>query len=237
MEKKNNSLVIILMGVIIVILAVLCVLFATDTINLKSNKSNNSTNSNIIDDSNLINNSETENNDNSSENNNGEGEVVESNSNKFDINNIETELTDIEKSEIDRIDVFDFGEGVNYTARDYHAYLYLNGDVLLSNVVHGTGETSQNYLEIHNVKEMIKFEIAGVSSIQMIYFLTNDGYVYSYTVGDSINNNFKPQKVENIKNATKLFIHHKFKKNAGGSWSICALIDNKKVEVLNSESV
>ena len=32
MEKKNNGIVIILMGVIIVILAVLCILFATNTI-------------------------------------------------------------------------------------------------------------------------------------------------------------------------------------------------------------
>lgn len=55
MEKKNNSLVIILMGVIIVILAVLCILFATGTINLKNNdininnsiKGDNNSNQNI----------------------------------------------------------------------------------------------------------------------------------------------------------------------------------------------
>ena len=35
MEKKNNGIVIILMGVIIVILAVLCILFATNTITFK----------------------------------------------------------------------------------------------------------------------------------------------------------------------------------------------------------
>lgn len=46
MEKKNNNLVIILMGVIIVILAVLCILFATDTItlNTKDNEVSNSNN-------------------------------------------------------------------------------------------------------------------------------------------------------------------------------------------------
>lgn len=52
MEKKNNSLVIILMGVIIVILAVLCVLFATGTIALKSNESNNEVNNQEIEEQN-----------------------------------------------------------------------------------------------------------------------------------------------------------------------------------------
>lgn len=41
MKKKNNSLIIILMGIIIVILAVLCVLFATGTIDLNSKESSN----------------------------------------------------------------------------------------------------------------------------------------------------------------------------------------------------
>ena len=39
MEKKNNKIIIILMGVIIGVLLVLCVLFATDTITF--NKKNN----------------------------------------------------------------------------------------------------------------------------------------------------------------------------------------------------
>lgn len=38
MEKKNNGIVIILMGVIIVILAVLCILFATNTITFNHNE-------------------------------------------------------------------------------------------------------------------------------------------------------------------------------------------------------
>ena len=59
MEKKNNSLVIILMGVIIVILAVLCVLFATDTISFKSDSVNNNNQSN----GDYIENSNNENND------------------------------------------------------------------------------------------------------------------------------------------------------------------------------
>lgn len=45
MERKNNNLVLILMGVIIVILVVLCVLFATGTFSLKDNNSNNKVNS------------------------------------------------------------------------------------------------------------------------------------------------------------------------------------------------
>lgn len=48
MEKKNNSLVIILMGVIIVILAVLCILFATDTISFNINKSNSNEGNNQV---------------------------------------------------------------------------------------------------------------------------------------------------------------------------------------------
>ena len=48
MEKKNNSLVIILMGVIIIILSVLCVLFATETIKLKSNESSSNNENNKI---------------------------------------------------------------------------------------------------------------------------------------------------------------------------------------------
>lgn len=39
--KKNNNIIILLMGIIIVILAVLCVLFATDTIQFKSDKITN----------------------------------------------------------------------------------------------------------------------------------------------------------------------------------------------------
>lgn len=42
MEKKNNKGIIILMGVIIIILAVLCVLFVTDTIKFNSKVINNS---------------------------------------------------------------------------------------------------------------------------------------------------------------------------------------------------
>lgn len=56
MEKKNNSLVIILMGVIIVILAVLCVLFATGKINLKSNEPSNETNNQEVENQNITNN-------------------------------------------------------------------------------------------------------------------------------------------------------------------------------------
>ena len=41
MEKKNNKIVIILMGVIIIILAVLCVLFATNTITFNHQKIKN----------------------------------------------------------------------------------------------------------------------------------------------------------------------------------------------------
>ena len=42
MEKKSNKGIIILMSIIIVILAVLCVLFATDTIKFNSKVINNS---------------------------------------------------------------------------------------------------------------------------------------------------------------------------------------------------
>ena len=42
MEKKNNKVIIILMGVIIIILAVLCVLFAIGTITFNNKVTNNS---------------------------------------------------------------------------------------------------------------------------------------------------------------------------------------------------
>lgn len=47
MEKKNNNLVIILMGIIIVILAVLCVLFATNTITFNNGKNEIHSDSNL----------------------------------------------------------------------------------------------------------------------------------------------------------------------------------------------
>lgn len=65
-NQKNNKIVIILLVVIIVILSVLCILFATGTINYNSNKENdNDVNKNINDNNNILDdNSDLDNNEN-----------------------------------------------------------------------------------------------------------------------------------------------------------------------------
>ena len=213
--EKNNRMVIILMGIIIVILVVACVLFATGKITFTS-KTIDAENSSL----------------NALDNKKVDGTEYGDDSIKLD--DIETDLENLGSATVNSINIISGSDDLS----DFIVTLKLNGEVSVLTVSNKDGNNITNNLELKNIKEMIKFPVAGLSTEQMVYFLTFTGDVYSYVVGESINNNFTPQKVENVSKVKKLFVYHypAAKKNAGGSWAMFALDSDDKLVKLNSDS-
>ena len=231
-NQKNNKGVIVLLVVIIVILSVLCILFATRTIDFKSkDASDNEIKENIND------NNAGSNDDNSNVINNTKDEIIKKHF--YDVNDLSVKalpeyqvFADISKNS----NVF---ETVDYGfEKDYRADLDISGNV--SVLKYGKSENEKNIsgkLNVTGVIDIIQFNLPSMESNQLLYLLTDDGNVYYYRIGDVENNNFNVTKVENVSNVKKLFISSFSKVNAGGSWALFAITDNDDCIMIIGESV
>ena len=112
-----------------------------------------------------------------------------------------------------------------------------NGKVKI-NTTNENEKTITNYLlNINNAKDIILFSIPDTPNIQLVYISLNNGDVYYYKVGDTINNKYTATKSNNVSNIKKIFIKRTTKENAGGNWELIAeTIDNKYIS-LNKESI
>ena len=231
-NQKNNKGVIVLLVVIIVILSVLCILFATRTIDFKSkDASDNEIKENIND------NNAGSNDDNSNVINNTKDEIIKKYF--YDVNDLSVKalpeyqiFADISKNS-NVVETVDFG-----FEKDYRADLDISGNV---NVLkYGKSENEKNIsgkLNVTGVIDIIQFNLPSMESNQLLYLLTDDGNVYYYRIGDVENNNFNVTKVENVSNVKKLFISSFSKVNAGGSWALFAITDNDDCIMIIGESV
>lgn len=221
-----------LLVVIIVILSVLCILFATRTIDFKSkDASDNEIKENIND------NNAGFNDDNSNVINNTKDEIIKKYF--YDVNDLSVKalpeyqiFDDISKNS-NVVETVDFG-----FEKDYRADLDISGNV--SVLKYGKSENEKNIsgkLNVTGVIDIIQFNLPSMESNQLLYLLTDDGNVYYYKIGDVENNNFNVTKVENVSNVKKLFISSFSKVNAGGSWALFAITDNDDCIMIIGESV
>lgn len=231
-NQKNNKGVIVLLVVIIVILSVLCILFATRTIDFKSkDASDNEIKENIND------NNAGSNDDNSNVINNTKDEIIKKYF--YDVNDLSVKalpeyqiFADISKNS-NVVETVDYG-----FEKDYRADLDISGNV--SVLKYGKSENEKNIsgkLNVTGVIDIIQFNLPSMESNQLLYLLTDDGNVYYYRIGDVENNNFNVTKVENVSNVKKLFISSFSKVNAGGSWALFAITDNDDCIMIIGESV
>ena len=193
MEKKNNSLVIILMGIIIIILAVLCVLFATDTINLKSNESSNEANNQEVESQNDINNQSVENQNNNNQDTNIQNSDVDKEEVIYTVDNVNFEYkTDMEAE----------FNGVMDTEKYFNHKISINsnGNIIVTNK--NTNET-YNIKTIKNIKNILLMNYGTEYSATKYILLSNDGEVY-YSKNISEISSFEEfetmfSKIENLK--------------------------------------
>lgn len=229
MEKKNNSLVIVLMGVIIVIiviLAVLCVLFTTGKISFNTNEIENNETANT-----------EKNEENNSNENNDNTQDKEKNNEKlfYDVNELKLKIDDNYKVFEDITKNRNEIEEIRIGNGDYYASLYLNGDVNVRAYINDKWNSS--LLNIHRIVDIIEFSIPAENNEQLMYLLDENGNVYSYKFGNINNNNYDVTKIESVSNVKKLFISRYSKINAGGSWALFAITENNECVMLNAESV
>jgi len=217
--KKNNIKFFVFI-IIIVILSVLCVLFATDIIKLSNNYKDediNEVDNNVID--------ETD--------NKMEDSLI-------DIDNLKTNISDLSQAYVKEIKINDTTNELGYEARDFYVKLKLDGKVSLSTMFHGDNysKNSEKDLNINNVIDIVEFSVADVARKQMVYFLTSSGDVYYYTVGDSINGDYEVKKVNEVSKVKKIFLYnYPAQPNTGGTWAIFAINENNECIELNNESV
>lgn len=239
MEKeKNNKGVIALLVVMIVVLGVLCVLFATDTINLSKNTKTNDT----------INNDGTNNN-TVEENKNSENVIENTDNNTNNNTNQETTIkyfynvNELKVKALPESQVFaDISKNTNVVEkvdfRDYAAVLDLSGNVTVqkySKSENDKGNTGK--LNVSNVIDIVQFNIPSMDADQLLYLLTDSGNVYYYRIGDIEKNSFNATKVESVSNVKKIFISYYSKANAGSSWALFAITSNNDCIMLKGESV
>lgn len=226
MDNKGKDRIIILMGALIVILVVLCVLFVTNVIQFKTGN-NESVCENIID--------ETEKNETGDEiltNQNDNIEVADKSF--YDIN-------DLTVKALDEYRIFsDISSYSNYIEEivinnNYQAKLKLNGDVEIVSYTNGT--YYKDILDVHQVIDIVHFDIAGPEAEQLLYVLTLDGDVYYYRIGNSDNRTYNATKVEQVSKVKQLFVSHYFKENAGSSWALFAITENRECIMLMGSSV
>ena len=210
-NDKSKNIIIGLLIVIIIILGTLIVLFATNTISFNSNINNIE---------------ENENNTNASDN-------IETNIN--DNYKLEYNGKDVSNSEVEQIH-FSKANSIE-TDYDFNIVMTLSGKVEVF-TIDENGNKFNDYLNnISNVIDIIHFSIPGSPNDQLVYMLLDNGDVYYYKVGDSINKKYTAKKVENISKVKKLFIYNESKVNAGGNWELIAITEENKFISLNQQSV
>ena len=217
MEKnRKNRGVVTLLLMIIIILTVLCVLFATDTINLGSN---------VKEDSNTNLNTNTSNNQGLTDNkdNDNTQELV------CDacICPDEKKCDDsINFDELDKIKKLTYNY-VNYDRVDDNIVAVLdNGKVIIN---------WNSYISnISNAKDVKIFAGPGTT---LIYILTKDGNVYEYDydkLNDENNTDFEAKKIDKYHNIKRIITYHTLKANAGGCSYVVLIDEDNKYNTINS---
>lgn len=215
MEKKSNTLVVVLLTIIIML-----VLFAIGLFYM------NSKGYISFDNNTLTNNTRTT----------TEG-------NKTEDNNIEEKLFSIDTSKIENKN-YDgtYGTITSYYVIgsgtiNYSIALHADGTVSVGT----TDENGNGYndnLNTSNVVDLVQFVVAGTSDESLFYILTDNGDVYYYRIGDLVDKKYNVTKVENVSNVKKIFTYYwGGKPNAGGSWSIYAVTNNDEYIELKGDSV
>ena len=168
-------------------------------------------------------------------NNNQEKNII----NDVTFNNEKISISDISQETI-----YISSEGTESLNSIYNYYvdLYSFGKVRIETIGMGnqnSGEHSKEFISnVDGVVDIIQFNVAGIPEEQLIYMLLNNGDVYYYRVGDSINKKYIATKVETVSHVKKLFIYNYPTENNGdGSWSIVAIKDNNETVSLNTASL
>ena len=168
-------------------------------------------------------------------NNNQEKNII----NDVTFNNEKISISDISQETI-----YISSEGTESLNSIYNYYvdLYSFGKVRIETIGMGnqnSGEHSKEFISnVDGVVDIIQFNVAGIPEEQLIYMLLNNGDVYYYRVGDSINKKYIATKVETVSHVKKLFIYNYPNENNGdGSWSIVAIKDNNETVALNTASL
>lgn len=174
--------------------------------------------------------------------------VFETKTNNNQENNIISDVTfnneKISISDISQETIYISSEGTESLNSIYNYYvdLYSSGKVRIETIGMGnqnSGEHSKEFISnVDDVVDIIQFNVAGIPEEQLIYMLLNNGDVYYYRVGDSINKKYIATKVETVSHVKKLFIYNYPNENNGdGSWSIVAIKDNNETVALNTASL
>lgn len=209
-ENKNNTIIILLI-IVIVILSTLLILTMTGTLNFNNKETNENT-------------SNTQNNEIAKEETTNEKII--------DINKLNYDNKDISQATTEEFYI----SGVDGNSYSYTISLLLSGKLKI--VTYNNNESNENYItNVNNIIDIIKYNIPGQPEEQLIYMLDNNGDVYYYKVGDSIEKKHTATKVDNISNVKKLFLYSASKPNAGARWELVAITNDNECIMIKSEGV
>lgn len=228
--KKNNNLIKVLMGVIILILGCLCVLFATgivpinsfNTKNSISNKEKNNLNNN---EKNNLNNKEK----NSSDSEQNEN-IVEKNTTA---NNDNTKYNSV------GVDNDTFSQKIGDSNLGFIKMMTIdnNGTSLFIGLT-VSGKVMVDYdkeiSNVSNVSDIVTFSDSdgpGVDDSTTLYILDSDGYLYSYTTKNYNAGILKADKLEKYSNVKKIFTYSTRSKNTGGCDKLIIDSNNDYIEL------
>lgn len=228
MEKKNNSG--ILVGILIGLVIALFVgvgLFATGTINFKTNTNTDKEQTRENNQTNAIENTT----------NNTTQETTTKNF--YDIKDLKVKalpeyqvFAEISKN-TNIVESVDFGFDKNYAA-----FLDLSGNVTVQKYSKSENEKGiTSKLNVTSVIDIVQFDVPSMEEDQLLYLLTDSGSVYYYRIGDIEKNNFNATKVESVSDVKKIFISKFNKANAGGSWALFAITGDNDCIMIQGESV
>ena len=209
-ENKNNTIIILLI-IVIAILSTLLILTMTGTLNLNNKETNKNLNN-------------TQNNEVMTEEKTSQ-EIIDIN--KLNYNNKDISQATTEEFYINGVD------GNNYS---YTISLLLSGKLKIG--TYNNNIANDDYISnVNNIIDIIKYSIPGQPEEQLIYMLDNNGDVYYYRVGDSIEKKYTATKVDNVSNVKKLFLYSASKPNAGARWELVAITNENECIMIKSEGV
>lgn len=205
MEKeKNGKGFLVLLIIIIGVLLILCILFATDTISLNSDNAA----SNITE----VDNNDTSNN------------IVTKKNNLLDLSKLEKYKNYDGTYGTKKI----FSPSNDGTDELYNIKLSLDGKV---SVCDNNG--CNNISNTNDVIDIAQMVIAGEVELWKYYILQDNGDVYCYELENYKKGNYTATKVTNVSNIVELVnFSYNDQKNAGGLWGILAITqDNQYIEI------
>lgn len=213
MEKKNNKIAIILMGIIIVVLVILCILFATDKISFKEN---NVEKNKITENEDVLEQSEESNKSEQSDN-------VTNNSNFNSVG------IDYDKF-VEKIGNFDYGfikmDSINYNSTSYNVGLTIDGKVIIN-----FEKEIENISNVSDIKSFSDSDGASLDDNSSLYILDKKGNLYKYTGKDYSEGILQATQIKEYSNVSKIITYYGRKKNAGGCDKLIIECNNNYIEI------